>query len=71
MMVSMNDGQSHKPIRDEPHNVQTLHVDLNNPRLPTPEDVGGVTQYSGPSSFNFSSDLWPRFTISPGLRKLF
>ena len=44
MMGLMNDVQSRKPIGDEPHDIQTLHVDLNNSRLPTARDVSGDSQ---------------------------
>jgi hypothetical protein len=67
MMVLMNDGQSRKPIGDEPHDIQTMHVGLKNPRLPTAGDVSGDAQSSRSSSFIFQSYLGVRFIISPGL----
>lgn len=67
MMVLTNDGQSRKPIGDEPHDIQTLHVDLNNSRLPTAGDVSGDAQFSQSSSFIIQTHLGVRFTIDRGL----
>lgn len=67
MMALINHGQSRKPIRNEPHDIQTLHVDLNNSRLPTAGDVSDDAQSSRSSSFIFQSYLGVRFTMSPGL----
>lgn len=63
----MNDGQSRKPIGDEPYDIQTLHVDLNNSRLHTAGDISDDAQCARSSSFIFKSYLVVRFTISAGL----